>query len=130
MIGRKQAMAATAVAFALLTVPQVVAAQTPAPGIPSPLPRGDEAVNLTMEQRHIIKEIIVKDMKSPGPGEDQVAKVPAQIGATVPSGIPVQPMPVEVSAKVPQLKSHSFLVKDDKVLIIDPKDNKVAALIE
>jgi flavorubredoxin len=39
-------------------------------------------------------------------------------------------MPVEVSAKIPQIKSHSFLVKDDKVVIIDPKDNKVAALIE
>jgi len=48
----------------------------------------------------------------------------------VPSGIPLQPMPVEVSAKVPQLKSHSFLVKDDKVVVVDPKDNKVAALIE
>jgi flavorubredoxin len=39
-------------------------------------------------------------------------------------------MPVEVSAKIPQIKSHSFLVKDDKIVIIDPKDNKVAALVE
>jgi hypothetical protein len=39
-------------------------------------------------------------------------------------------MPVEVSAKVPQIKSHSFIVKDDRVIIIDPKDNKVAALVE
>ena len=62
--------------------------------------------------------------------QDQAAKVPTQVGDTVPSGIPLQPMPVEVSAKVPQLKSHSFLVKNDKVVIIDPKDNNVAALIE
>jgi hypothetical protein len=39
-------------------------------------------------------------------------------------------MPVEVSAKVPQVKSHSFIVKDDKVVIVDPKDNKIAALVE
>jgi hypothetical protein len=39
-------------------------------------------------------------------------------------------MPVEVAVKVPQIKSHSFVVKDDKVVIVDPKDNKVAALIE
>jgi len=56
--------------------------------------------------------------------------VPTKVGDTVPTGIPLQPIPVEVSAKVPQLKSHSFLIKDDKVVIIDPKDNKVAALVE
>ena len=82
-----------------------------------------------MEQRHIIKEIILKDLKVTEPA-DQAAKVPTKVGDTVPSGIPLQPMPVEVSAKIPQIKSHSFLVKDDKVVIIDPKDNKVAALIE
>jgi hypothetical protein len=82
-----------------------------------------------MEQRHIIKEIIIKDMKTAEP-QDQAAKVPTQIGETVPSGIPLQPIPVEVSAKIPQIKAHSFLVKNDKIVIIDPKDNKVAALIE
>ena len=56
--------------------------------------------------------------------------MPTQVGQAVPSGIPLQQMPVEVTAKVPQLKTHSFLVKDDKVIVIDPKDNKVAALIE
>ena len=49
------------------------------------------------------------------PAPDQAAKLPTEVGDTVPSGIPLQPMPVEVSAKVPQLKAHSFLVKDDKV---------------
>ena len=88
-----------------------------------------DTVNLTMEQRHIIKEIIIKDLKITEP-QDQAAKVPTQVGETVPTGIPLQPIPVEVSAKIPQLKAHSFLVKDDKVVIIDPKDNKVAALIE
>ena len=75
-----------------------------------------------------IKEII-RDMKIAEP-TDQAAKVPTVVGETVPSGIVLQPMPVEVSAKVPQLKAHSFLVKNDKVIVVDPKDNKVAALIE
>jgi hypothetical protein len=88
-----------------------------------------DTVNLTMEQRHIIKEIIIKDLKITEPA-DQGAKVPTRVGDVVPAGIPLQPMPVEVAAKVPQLKAHSFLVKNDKVIIIDPKDNKVAALIE
>jgi hypothetical protein len=88
-----------------------------------------ETVHLTMEQKHIVKEIIIKDFKVTPP-EDHAAQVPTTLGDTVPSGIPLQPMPVEVSAKVPQLKAHSFLVKDDKVVVVDPKNNKVAALIE
>ena len=117
-------------ATAVLTLSMPVVAQIP--GTPGSAPASQqtaETVNLTMEQRHVIKEIIVKDMKI-APPPDQAAKVPMTVGQVVPAGIPLQPMPVEVSAKVPQLKSHSFLVRDDKVVIIDPKDNKVAALVE
>jgi hypothetical protein len=115
---------------AILTLVLPVEAQVPA-GAPStaPVAKPADTVNLTMEQRHIIKEIILKDLKVAEPA-DQAAKVPTAVGETVPAGIPLQPMPVEVSAKVPQLKAHSFLVKNDKVIVIDPKDNKVAALIE
>jgi hypothetical protein len=114
------------VAAVILTLALPVEAQVPST---APAVKPQDTINLTMEQRHIIKEIIIKDMKIAEP-QDQAAKLPTQIGDTVPSGIPLQPMPVEVSAKIPQLKAHSFLVKDDKVIIIDPKDNKVAALVE
>ena len=117
------------VTAAVLTLVLPVEAQVPA-DTPStaPVMKAADTVNLTMEQRHVIKEIIIKDMKIAEPADQ--AKVPTQVGEVVPAGIPLQPMPVEVSAKIPQLKAHSFLVKNDKVIIIDPKDNKVAALIE
>ena len=118
-----------AAAAAMLTLSMPVVAQIPSTSGSAPSSQTAETVNLTMEQRHVIKEIIVKDMKI-APPQDPAAKVPSAVGEVVPSGIPLQPMPVEVSAKVPQVKSHSILVKDDKVLIIDPKDNKVAAMIE
>jgi hypothetical protein len=114
------------VTAAVLTLVLPVEAQVPST---APAVKPQDTVNLTMEQRHIVKEIILKDMKIAEP-QDQAAKVPTQVGDTVPTGIPLQPMPVEVSAKIPQLKAHSFLVKSDKVVIIDPKDNKVAALVE
>jgi len=118
------------VTAAVLTLVLPVEAQVPA-NTPSttPVMKAADTVNLTMEQRHIIKEIIIKDMKITEP-PDQAAKVPTEVGQAVPAGIPLQPMPVEVSAKIPQIKAHSFLVKDDKVIIVDPKDNKVAALVE
>ena len=118
-------------AAAMLTLSLPVEAQIPSTSGSAPVSQQTaETVNLTMEQRHIIKELIVKDMKIAPPQDQAAAKVPSAVGDVVPSGIPLQPMPVEVSAKVPQVKSHSFLVKDDKVLIIDPKDNKIAAMIE
>jgi hypothetical protein len=116
-----------AAAAAMLTLSLPVEAQIPSTSGAAPSQTA-ETVNLTMEQRHIIKEIIIKDMKIEP--QDQAEKVPMTVGEVVPSGIPLKPMPVEVAAKVPQVKSHSFLVKDDKVLIIDPKDNRVAALIQ
>ena len=117
---------AVGVMAAVLTLALPIEAQVGAQTAPAMKPA--ETVSLTMEQRHIIKEIIVKDMKIVPPQGQ--AKVPTGVGDIMPAGIVLQPMPVEVSAKVPQLKSHSFLVQDDKVIIIDPKDNKVAALIE
>jgi hypothetical protein len=89
------------------------------------LPPQDK-VDLTMEQRHIIKEIILKDLKV----APQTAEVPTKVGDAVPTGVPLQPVPVEVSAKIPQIKAHSFIVKDNSVLIVDPKDNKIAARVE
>ena len=109
---------------AALTLALPVGAQVPSSAPPMVAPT--ESVNLTMEQKHVVKEIILKDLKV----QAQSASVPTTVGDKIPSGIPLQPMPVEVSAKVPQLKSHSFIVKDDKVVIVDPKDNKIAALVE
>ena len=123
---RKSAALFVGVTVAVLTLVLPVEAQIPAD---APLMKSADTVNLTMEQRHIIKEIILKDMKITEPA-DQAAKVPTEVGEAVPAGIPLQPMPVEVAAKIPQLKGHSFLVKNDKVIVVDPKDNRVAALIE
>jgi hypothetical protein len=113
--------------LACAALPAVAPAQAPSN---SPVPMPSETVNLTMEQRHIIKEIIIKDMKTPATPAQAAAKVTAKPGEVVPSGVALQPMPVEVSAKVPQVRTHSFFVEDDKVIIVDPKDNKIAIVVE
>jgi hypothetical protein len=113
------------VTAAILTLAMPVEAQIPTA---APEVKAQETVNLTMEQKHIIKEIIIKDLKTGS--QEQAARVPTKIGEVVPAGIALQPIPVEVAAKVPQIKTHSFIVKDDHVVIVDTKDNKVAALIE
>ena len=120
---------ATAI-FAAITAlaPALVVAPAQAQG-PSnaPLPSAaGETVNLTMEQRHIIKEIVVKEMKA----AQQSVNVAPKPGEAAPEGVVLQPVPVEVSSKVPQVRTHSYFVKDDAVVIVDPKDHKIAAVIE
>jgi hypothetical protein len=80
-------------------------------------------LNLTLEQRHTIREL-VKDMKA------DTADVKAEVGDPIPQGIMPRPMPSEVGQKVPQVKSHRFILTEQLILIVDPKDNKVADVIK
>ena len=82
-------------------------------------------LNLTLEQRHTIKEFI-KDMKA----EAASSKVQAAVGDPIPAGINPQPMPPDVAQKVPQVKAHRFFVTAQQIVIVDPKDNKVADVIK
>jgi len=82
-------------------------------------------LNLTLEQRHTIKEFI-KDMKA----EAASSKVQAAVGDPIPAGINPQPMPPDVAQKVPQVKAHRFFVTAQQIVIVDPKDNKVVEVIK
>src|SRR5262249_26055966 len=89
------------------------------------LPRAERTFNLSLEQRHTIKEII-KDEK--------IAKAPANVsvaaGGTVPDGVTLHDMPNLLAQKVPQIRSHQFFVAGDKIVIVEPKDRKIAEVIE
>jgi len=82
-------------------------------------------VKLTLEQRHIIKEI-VKDLKL----KDAVGNVSMKIGETVPQTVTLSPMPDLISQKVPQVKSHVLFVKDNQIVLVSPNDHKVSEVIE
>jgi len=124
----KRAFSATLVAFALMFLPAVVpipesVAQAPTPA-PAPEVRTSK-INLTVEQRHVIKEI-VKDLP--------VAKAPADASITTGSAAPadavLRSFPVEITEKVPQIKSHKFFVKGDQIVVVSPDGNNVVEIIE
>ncbi|MGB6543113.1 MAG: hypothetical protein WBF03_19820 [Xanthobacteraceae bacterium] len=95
---------------------------TDAPAV-APAPR---TINLTQEQRFIIREIVLKDLNVAKARAD----APETIGDAVPENIDLHPMPPELAAKVPQGRSHTFFVKQDNaIVLVSPSDRRVADVI-
>ena len=101
-------MTASLLCAALLANP--VSAQTP---------------NLTLEQRHVIKEL-VKELKVESANED--LKIAA--GDELPGKVVLQPVPPLIGQKVPSIRAHRLYVTQRQVLIVDPQDRKVVEVIE
>jgi hypothetical protein len=80
-------------------------------------------LNLTMEQRHVIRELI-KDLKI-----EPSAAAAQSVGDAI-STDAARPVPADVGQKVPQIKTHKFVYTAERILIVDPKDNRVAEVIE
>jgi Protein of unknown function (DUF1236) len=112
--------AATILAIALWALGPAAQAQGPAPEPSTQMPK----LNLTLEQRHVIKELI-KEMKIE-PAETSARS----IGDSVPQDAALRPVPGDVSRKVPQIRTHRFLYTSERILIVDPKDNRVAEIVE
>lgn len=115
---RRQAALLVATAALVLLAPTLHAQ---APSLPAATP----TVNLTHEQRHTIKEFL-KDAKV----EPVTAEAPMAVGETVPQRITMQPLPADLGQRVPQVKSHLFFVKDGRIMLVSPKDNTIADVIE
>jgi hypothetical protein len=117
----KRILTMVAFAAALTSYAPMTGAQAPGTAPTATTP----TVNLTVEQRHVIKEL-VKDMKvEKASGDMQIA-----VGAVTPASVKQHPFPPEVAQKVPQVRNHQFFLKDDRVVIVSPRDNVIADIIE
>jgi hypothetical protein len=115
------ASAASLLCTAMLGIATGHGQQTPNPQVPA----ATRTVNLTLEQRHVIREL-VRDLKVDRASDD--SKVAA--GDEVPGKITLHPIPPLIGQKVPQIKSHRFYVTQSRVVIVDPQDQKVVEVIE
>jgi Protein of unknown function (DUF1236) len=128
---KAKSMMATCAALALLgaLLGGPAEGQTPGGALQTPggggLEPSQSKINLTLEQRYTIKEIIKDANVQPAPASTDIS-----LGATVPGSVHLNPMPDAIAQKVPQIKSHMFFVKDNKVVIVDPKDGQIVDAIE
>lgn len=120
---RLKAILVTATTLVALTAFTIqVQGQSPTTPAIAPTPR----INLTAEQEFIIREIVLKDLNIPEAKSD----TPETIGDAVPESIELHPIPPNVAAKVPQVKSHEFFVKDGKIILVSPSDRLIADVIK
>ena len=82
-------------------------------------------IKLTAEDTHTIKEIVLKDMQPP-----KAAAGNYKIGDQAPTGVELQAFPAQISDKISAVKSHRFFVSGQKIMVVDPKDNTIAEVIE
>jgi Protein of unknown function (DUF1236) len=83
-------------------------------------------VKLNEEDRHTLREIILRDMKV----EKAPDNIKVSVGEAVPPGVHLEPIPADVTRKVPQIKNNTFFVKGDEIVIVEPKDNTVADIVK
>lgn len=118
----RSGIVAAAALWCAVTVSAIPAhAQTPNPGVPA----STRTVNLTLEQRHVIRELVRELKVDPTP---EAVKV--QAGDDVPGKVALQPIPSLIGQKVPQIKAHRFFVTQQQIVIVDPQDPKVVEVIE
>ncbi len=82
-------------------------------------------VKLTAEETHTIKEIVLKESSAP-----RLAAADYRIGDQVPPSVTLQTFPQVISDKISSTRSHRFFVSGQKVVVVDPKDNTIAEIIE
>lgn len=82
-------------------------------------------IKLTAEDTHTIKEIVLKEMTTP-----KAAAGDYKIGDQAPADAELQAFPPLIADKVSAVKSHRFFVSGQRVIVVDPKDNTIAEIIE
>jgi hypothetical protein len=88
-------------------------------------PGATRTVKITLEQRHVIREL-VKELKVTTAKDDiKVAE-----GDAIPGKVELQPVPPLIGQKVPSIKSHRLYVTQRQILIVDPQDQRVVEVIE
>ena len=96
------------------------------PSQQEPIANSRRSVNLTEENRHIIREIVLKGSKV----TPEIGTSRPQIGDIVPTSVTTYDFPEEVSSKIAALKSYRYFIKDDAVVIVEANESKVADVVK
>ena len=82
-------------------------------------------LNLSNTQRHEIWQSLGKQTTK----ENAPVGFKAMVGETAPGSIKLQPLPGDVSSRVPAVKSYDYAMLQNQVLIVDPSSKKIVDIV-
>jgi uncharacterized protein DUF1236 len=88
-------------------------------------PSATRTVKITLEQRHVIRELVRELKVNPSKEDLKIGE-----GDEVPGSVELQPVPPLIGQKVPQIKAHRLYVTARQILLVDPQDKRVVEVIE
>ncbi len=122
---KKQVSIMLAAGLLMAGIPAATAAvQSPSGSARMPQPLSD-TLDLTATQRTKAWNDLQKqatEQKTPSSFEPTV-------GSAVPSTIKIEPVPSKAANDVPSLKSYDFAMTEGKLLVVNPSDKKIAAVL-
>jgi hypothetical protein len=96
----------------------------PAPGTPPAA--STPSINLTMDDRHVLKEGLLKDTKV----KPETAELELEVGRIVPPTVQLHPFPELVASKIPQLKAHRFFVAAAAIVVVEPTKRAIVEVVK
>jgi len=137
----KPLVVGTSLALAALSLPAVAQQRVPGNGTPSTAPAqqqvpaqknmgagSTQTLNLTQEEQHTVLQNV--DKTASASGNSTMGLGALTEGGTVPSGMKTQKFSDTVTTKIPKLKGYSYFTAENKVAIVEPAGNKIAAVLD
>ena len=88
---------------------------------------GQDSKVLTIEPSHgkMIQEYIVTEHVQP-----VTLIVPLELGATVPDGIQLAPVPLGMVARVPEVRNYEYFTAGGKVVFVEPYTRHIVQIVQ
>jgi hypothetical protein len=99
-------------------------AMTASKGAGGVTPTGDTLALSATQQKQVWK-----DLSRHAANQTAPSGFNATVGAAIPSGISLYPLPRQAARDVPAVKPYRYAMTQDKVLIVNPSDKKIADVV-
>lgn len=86
-----------------------------------------QEAKLTIVPAHgkLVQQYVVTEHVKP-----VVVTVPLEIGATIPDGVQLAPVPLGMVSKVPEVRNYEYFVAGGKVVFVEPYTRKILQIVQ
>ena len=85
-----------------------------------------QPIELSSDQQRLVWQRVTNQPLTAPP----LTSLPVRPGQPVPSDVPLQPLPEQVTANVPLLVGHSYAIVQDRLMIVNPSNKTVVHVID